>query len=136
MRVKADDGGSARGRRAGAVLDWGCNGPVAVMASLVSAPARSVSRSYLAHPSWAHPGCGRDIYVLSQLVGASARAVGVDMTEEQLAVAERHRADHRDTFGFAHENAVQCENSSSKKACIRAQERASACASYWRFSIP
>ena len=49
-------------------------------------------------------GSGRDVYVLSQLVGASGRVVGVDMTEEQLAVAERHRAYHRDTFGFAHDN--------------------------------
>ncbi len=31
-------------------------------------------------------GSGRDCFILSQLVGASGRVTGVDMTEEQLAV--------------------------------------------------
>lgn len=45
-------------------------------------------------------GSGRDVYALAQLVGSRGEVVGVDMTEEQLAVAERHRAYHRDAFGF------------------------------------
>lgn len=45
-------------------------------------------------------GAGRDVYVLAQLVGRNGRVIGVDMTDEQLAVAERHRAYHRDAFGF------------------------------------
>lgn len=45
-------------------------------------------------------GSGRDVYVLSQLVGPQGEVVGVDMTPEQLAVAERYRAYHRDAFGF------------------------------------
>jgi len=45
-------------------------------------------------------GSGRDVYVLAQLVGASGQVVGVDMTEEQLAVAENHRAYHAEKFGF------------------------------------
>lgn len=46
-------------------------------------------------------GSGRDVYALSQLVGASGEVVGVDMTEEQLAVAESTRDWHAEKFGFA-----------------------------------
>lgn len=46
-------------------------------------------------------GSGRDAYALSQLVGPEGEVVGVDMTEEQLAVAERHRAYHAERFGYA-----------------------------------
>lgn len=45
-------------------------------------------------------GSGRDVYALAQLVGARGQVVGVDMTEEQLAVAENYRAHHADSFGF------------------------------------
>jgi arsenite methyltransferase len=45
-------------------------------------------------------GSGRDVYALAQLVGAEGEVVGVDMTEAQLAVAERHRSFHREAFGF------------------------------------
>lgn len=45
-------------------------------------------------------GSGRDAYVLSQLVGAAGRVTGVDMTDEQLAVAEGARAGHAKAFGF------------------------------------
>lgn len=46
-------------------------------------------------------GSGRDVYALAQLVGAHGEVVGVDMTDEQLAVAERHRGWHAEAFGFA-----------------------------------
>ena len=46
-------------------------------------------------------GSGRDCYVLSKLVGPQGRVIGVDMTEEQLAVARRHQKYHADKFGFA-----------------------------------
>ncbi|NHN37241.1 methyltransferase domain-containing protein [Pseudomaricurvus alcaniphilus] len=46
-------------------------------------------------------GSGRDVYALAQLVGASGEVVGVDMTDEQLAVARQHQAWHEDKFGFA-----------------------------------
>ncbi|PKO83808.1 MAG: methyltransferase type 11 [Betaproteobacteria bacterium HGW-Betaproteobacteria-11] len=46
-------------------------------------------------------GSGRDVYALAQLVGADGEVVGVDMTDEQLAVAERHRGWHAERFGFA-----------------------------------
>ena len=45
-------------------------------------------------------GTGRDVYALAQLVGASGEVIGVDMTDEQLAVAENHRAWHAEKFGF------------------------------------
>ncbi|MEU3199381.1 methyltransferase domain-containing protein [Streptomyces sp. NPDC006996] len=46
-------------------------------------------------------GTGRDVYVLSQLVGPTGRVIGVDMTEEQLAVARRHQDWHAAKFGHA-----------------------------------
>lgn len=45
-------------------------------------------------------GAGRDVYVLSQMVGPSGRVIGVDMTPEQLAVANSHREYHRQQFGY------------------------------------
>lgn len=49
-------------------------------------------------------GAGRDAYVLAQLVGEQGQVVGVDMTAEQLAVAERHQDYHRDAFGYMEGN--------------------------------
>jgi SAM-dependent methyltransferase len=49
-------------------------------------------------------GSGRDVYALSQLVGENGRVVGVDMTEEQLSVADAHREHHRQAFGFSRDN--------------------------------
>lgn len=46
-------------------------------------------------------GSGRDVYALAQLVGPDGEVVGVDMTEEQLAVAETHRHWHENAFGYA-----------------------------------
>jgi arsenite methyltransferase len=46
-------------------------------------------------------GSGRDCYVLSQLVGPHGKVIGVDMTEEQLAVAREHQKWHADVFGYA-----------------------------------
>ncbi|MCP9799310.1 methyltransferase domain-containing protein [Synechococcus sp. RedBA-s] len=45
-------------------------------------------------------GSGRDAYLLAQLVGPGGTVVGVDMTAEQLAVAEAHRAFHAEAFGY------------------------------------
>lgn len=45
-------------------------------------------------------GSGRDGYVLAQLVGPTGSVLGVDMTEEQLSVAERHRGWHAEVFGY------------------------------------
>ena len=49
-------------------------------------------------------GSGRDCYVLSKLVGASGRVIGVDMTPEQLEVARRHQDWHAQKFGHATSN--------------------------------
>eukprot|EP00933_Yihiella_yeosuensis_P060263 TRINITY_DN6258_c1_g1_i1.p1 TRINITY_DN6258_c1_g1~~TRINITY_DN6258_c1_g1_i1.p1 ORF type:complete len:361 (-),score=72.02 TRINITY_DN6258_c1_g1_i1:101-1183(-) len=46
-------------------------------------------------------GAGRDVYIAAQLVGAKGRVVGVDMTEEQLAVANAHKQYHAEKFGFS-----------------------------------
>lgn len=45
-------------------------------------------------------GSGRDVYALAQLVGPTGEVVGVDMTDEQLAVAEDHRQFHIEAFGY------------------------------------
>ena len=45
-------------------------------------------------------GAGRDVYLLSQLVGPSGSVIGVDMTLEQLEVARRHQSHHAASFGF------------------------------------
>lgn len=52
-------------------------------------------------------GSGRDVYALAQLVGPTGSVVGVDMTREQLDVAERHRAHHAKEFGFDNVRFVQ-----------------------------
>ncbi|WP_461536923.1 methyltransferase domain-containing protein [Spongorhabdus nitratireducens] len=49
-------------------------------------------------------GSGRDCYALAQLVGEEGSVVGVDMTDEQLEVANRHIEYHREKFGYAHAN--------------------------------
>ena len=49
-------------------------------------------------------GSGRDCYVLSALVGERGRVVGVDMTDAQLAVANRHQDFHAQQFGFSRSN--------------------------------
>ncbi len=46
-------------------------------------------------------GSGRDCYTLAQLVGPEGYVLGVDMTEEQLEVANRHRDFHTKKFGYS-----------------------------------
>ena len=45
-------------------------------------------------------GAGRDVYIASQLVGASGKVIGVDMTDEMLQVAFKHKEYHAKKFGF------------------------------------
>ncbi|MGQ0710438.1 MAG: methyltransferase domain-containing protein [Rhodoferax sp.] len=45
-------------------------------------------------------GSGRDVYALAQLAGPAGTVVGVDMTEEQLQVAQAHQAYHASAFGY------------------------------------
>jgi len=46
-------------------------------------------------------GSGRDVYVLAQLVGPDGQVVGVDMTDEQLLIAEKYQGWHADRFGYS-----------------------------------
>jgi arsenite methyltransferase len=49
-------------------------------------------------------GSGRDVYLISQLVGENGSVTGVDMTDEQLATAETHKDWHMQQFGYAQPN--------------------------------
>lgn len=49
-------------------------------------------------------GSGRDCFLLSRLVGAQGKVIGVDMTAEQLQVARRHVDWHTARFGYAKPN--------------------------------
>lgn len=49
-------------------------------------------------------GTGRDVYLAAQLVGESGRVIGLDMTDEQLAVARKYEEAHRQRFGYARSN--------------------------------
>ena len=49
-------------------------------------------------------GAGRDVYVLSQLVGENGSVTGVDMTDEQLAIARKYETWHADAFGYTKPN--------------------------------
>lgn len=49
-------------------------------------------------------GSGRDCYALAQLVGEAGHVLGVDMTDEQLAVANMHKKYHQLKFGYTESN--------------------------------
>lgn len=49
-------------------------------------------------------GSGRDAYLASKLVGPDGFVIGVDMTDEQLAVARRHLDSQTRRFGFGKPN--------------------------------
>jgi arsenite methyltransferase len=49
-------------------------------------------------------GSGRDVYLLSRLVGERGRVIGVDMTPAQLEIARRHQAWHAERYGHARSN--------------------------------
>lgn len=49
-------------------------------------------------------GSGRDAFVAAKLVGPGGRVIGVDMTPEQLEVANRHVASQMKRFGYAQPN--------------------------------
>jgi ubiquinone/menaquinone biosynthesis C-methylase UbiE len=49
-------------------------------------------------------GSGRDAYIAAQLVGESGCVVGVDMTVEQIAVANKYIEPQREKFGYAKSN--------------------------------
>jgi len=49
-------------------------------------------------------GSGRDVYLAAQLVGEHGKVIGLDMTEEQLEVAEEHIDYHTEVFGYKTSN--------------------------------
>ncbi len=49
-------------------------------------------------------GSGRDVFLLSALVGENGTVTGVDMTHEQLQVARQHVQYHSERFGYAESN--------------------------------
>ena len=49
-------------------------------------------------------GAGRNCYIISKLVGPEGKVVGVDMTDEQLEVANRHIDFHTKRFGYDRPN--------------------------------
>jgi arsenite methyltransferase len=49
-------------------------------------------------------GTGRDAYLLSKLAGETGYVIGIDMTDEQLEVANRHVESQMSAFGFSKPN--------------------------------
>ncbi|XP_041789479.1 arsenite methyltransferase [Chelmon rostratus] len=49
-------------------------------------------------------GSGRDVYMLSQLVGEKGHVTGIDMTEDQLDVAKAYVDHHMKEFGYKKPN--------------------------------
>ncbi|XP_078483357.1 arsenite methyltransferase-like isoform X2 [Ciona intestinalis] len=49
-------------------------------------------------------GSGRDCYALAKLVGEDGFVTGVDMTDEQLAVANKYVDYHQQSFGYSKPN--------------------------------
>ncbi len=49
-------------------------------------------------------GTGRDVYLASSLVGAEGWVIGVDMTEDQLAIAQHHRDSQTRRLGLNEPN--------------------------------
>jgi arsenite methyltransferase len=49
-------------------------------------------------------GTGRDAYLLSKLVGENGSVIGIDMTDEQLAVAKKYQESQAKRFGFSKSN--------------------------------
>lgn len=49
-------------------------------------------------------GTGVDVYTVSKLVGESGKVIGVDMNDDQLAIAKRYRDEMAKAFGFSASN--------------------------------
>ena len=52
-------------------------------------------------------GTGRDVYIASKLVGENGKAIGIDMTDEQLDVARGFQEYHSEKFGFKNTEFIQ-----------------------------
>ena len=49
-------------------------------------------------------GTGYDVYTISKLVGEEGHVIGVDMNDDQLAIAEKYRDSMAETFGYKKSN--------------------------------
>ncbi len=49
-------------------------------------------------------GTGRDVYVVSKLVGENGMSIGIDMTDEQLAVARKYKDVQMKKFNYVKDN--------------------------------
>ena len=49
-------------------------------------------------------GTGRDVYIASKLVGETGKVIGVDMTPEQIEIAESHMESQMRKFGYQKSN--------------------------------
>ena len=49
-------------------------------------------------------GSGLDVYVAAKLVGEHGHVIGVDMTQEQLDVAQKYEEEQRQRFGYTKSN--------------------------------
>ena len=49
-------------------------------------------------------GSGRDCFITSKLVGQEGEVIGIDMTREQLDIANKHIDYHTEKFGFRYAN--------------------------------
>lgn len=49
-------------------------------------------------------GSGRDCYIAAKLVGEKGKVVGVDMTDEQIELANKHQEYHRKKFNYPVKN--------------------------------
>lgn len=49
-------------------------------------------------------GTGRDVYILSYLIGEKGKAYGIDMTKEQIDVAQKYKKEQSQRFGHKRSN--------------------------------
>ncbi len=49
-------------------------------------------------------GTGLDVYMVSKLVGEQGKVIGMDMNEDQLAIARAHREEMAEKFGYEKSN--------------------------------
>jgi SAM-dependent methyltransferase len=58
----------------------------------------------LLHPVILGCGTGKDVFIASRLVGPDGFVTGIDMTDEQIEVAQRHVSSHAKKFGYSQPN--------------------------------
>ena len=46
-------------------------------------------------------GTGRDVYVIAKLVGKNGRVIGIDMNDDQLAIAEKYKTEMSQKWGYS-----------------------------------